>query len=148
MSKNRSILSDLEEKLLHGLANATGSLLDNDELIAVLEDTKTKSTLIAETITKGEETELVIEEARQVYIPVALRGSILFFAMSSLSTVSKMYEYSLTAYLEVFKKSLSQSRQDSIVENRLRNIIEKHTSNVYDYTCLSIFEEHKLMFTF
>jgi len=148
MSKNRSILSELEEKLLHGLANATGSLLDNDELIAVLEDTKTKSTLIAETITKGEETEKVIEEARCVYIPVALRGSILFFSMSSLSTVSKMYEYSLTAYLEVFKKSLHQSRQDSIVENRLRNIIEKHTSNVYDYTCLSIFEEHKLMFTF
>jgi hypothetical protein len=46
------------------LANATGSLLDNDELIAVLEDTKTKSDLMADTIKKGEETEKVIEEAR------------------------------------------------------------------------------------
>jgi len=68
--------------------------------------------------------------------------------MAGLCDVSKMYQYSLTSYVEVFKKSLDQARQDSIVENRLLNIITKHTMNVYDYTCLSIFENHKLMFTF
>ena len=83
-----------------------------------------------------------------MYIPVAKRGSILFFAMTGLSTVSEMYEYSLTAYLGVFDISLHQARPDSIVEARLRNIIEKHTTNIYDYTCLGIFESHKLMFTF
>lgn len=34
------------------------------------------------------------------------------------------------------------------MENRLRNIIDKLTINVYDYTCLGIFEIHKLMYSF
>jgi len=34
------------------------------------------------------------------------------------------------------------------LENRLRNIIDKLTLNVYDYTCLGVFEVHKLMFSF
>jgi dynein heavy chain len=64
MSDNRSVLSELEDKLLFGLASATGSLLENDELIATLEETKTKSTAITEAIEKGKITEKIIEEAR------------------------------------------------------------------------------------
>jgi len=37
------------------------------------------------------------------YTDVAKRGAILFFAMTSLSAISSMYEYSLTSYNVVFK---------------------------------------------
>jgi len=40
------------------------------------------------------------------YTDVAKRGAILFFAMTSLSSISSMYEYSLTSYLVVFKGGL------------------------------------------
>jgi len=102
MSDNKTILSDLETKLLYGLANSEGPLLDNEPLILVLEETKSKSVIIAEAIIAGEETGKIIEEQRQIFIPAALRGSILFFVMTGLSSVSKMYEYSLTSYVEVF----------------------------------------------
>jgi len=59
-----------------------------------------------------------------------------------------MYQYSLTAYLIVFNNSLKDARKDTILENRLRNIMDKLTQNVYDYTCLGIFEVHKLMYSF
>ena len=36
MSDNKTILSDLETKLLYGLANSEGPLLDNEPLILVL----------------------------------------------------------------------------------------------------------------
>ena len=68
--------------------------------------------------------------------------------MSSLSAISDMYEYSLSSYLLVFNQSLKDARKDTILENRLRNIIDKLTLNIYDYTCLGIFEIHKLMFAF
>ena len=42
MSDNRKKLKDAEDDLLKKLAEASGSLLDNDELIATLEETKTK----------------------------------------------------------------------------------------------------------
>lgn len=59
-----------------------------------------------------------------------------------------MYQYSLTAYLLVFNNSLRDARKDTILENRLRNISDKLTMNVYDYTCMGIFEIHKLMYSF
>jgi dynein heavy chain len=102
MSDNRKKLKQAEDDLLQKLADASGSLLDDDELIATLEQTKTKSIEIADAIKEGEITSQEIEQARQAYSPVAKRGAILFFAMSSLSSISEMYEYSLSSYLTVF----------------------------------------------
>lgn len=35
-----------------------------------------------------------------------------------------------------------------VLSNRLRNMIATITVQLYDYTCLGIFERHKLMFSF
>ena len=133
---------------MKGLAESQGSLLDNDELIKTLENTKNKSVEIFEALKQGEVTSQEIEQARQAYLPAAWRGAILFFAMTGLSSISEMYEFSLGAYLGVFTLSLKEARGDPIPENRLRNIIDKLTMNVYNYTSLGIFETHKLMFSF
>lgn len=123
-------------------------MLDNTELIETLEKTKNKSREIAEAISEGEITQQEIEQARQSYTPVAKRGAILFFSMVGLSVISEMYEYSLTSFLQVFNNSLKEATKNPILDNRLRSIIDKLTLNVYDYTCLGIFEVHKLMFSF
>ena len=54
MSSNRKKLKEAEDDLLKRLAEAEGSLLDNDELIQTLEETKNKSVEIAEAIKIGE----------------------------------------------------------------------------------------------
>ena len=38
--------------------------------------------------------------------------------------------------------------QDPVLENRLRFIVEALTIDLYNYTCLGLFERHKLMFSF
>lgn len=48
MSENRTLLKNFEDMLLEELANSSGMMLDNQELISTLEDTKTKSIEIAE----------------------------------------------------------------------------------------------------
>ena len=68
--------------------------------------------------------------------------------MSGLSQISEMYEYSLNSFMSVFMNALSTSRKDNILQNRLRNIKDKLTMLVYDFTCMGIFEKHKLMFSF
>ena len=65
----------------------------------------------------------------------AFAGAILFFVLSDMATVNPMYQYSLANYLEVFKISLKKSIPDSILEKRLRNIIDTLTYNVYNYAC-------------
>lgn len=148
MSENRKKLKQAEDQLLQTLSESKGSLLDNYELIQTLEETKNKSIEITEAIRVGEETSQEIEIARNSYNPAAKRGSILFFAMTGLCQISQMYQFSLSSYLQVFNLSLREARKDTILENRLRNIIDKLTVNIYDYTCLGVFEVHKLMFSF
>jgi dynein heavy chain len=89
-----------------------------------------------------------IELNRESYKETAWRGSILFFSIAGLSAISEMYEYSLSSYMIVFMNALSTSRKDSILQNRLRNIKDKLTMLVYDFTCMGIFERHKLMYSF
>lgn len=64
MSENKKKLKQAEDDLLKRLAEAEGSLLDNDELIQTLEQTKQKSIEIAEDIKTGELTSQEIEIAR------------------------------------------------------------------------------------
>jgi dynein heavy chain, axonemal len=89
-----------------------------------------------------------ISKARSVYTPVAKRGSILYFGEAGLANVMSMYEISLDSFLGVFNRALDLAKKDVVLENRLRNMINSITTNIYDYTCTGIFERHKLMFSF
>jgi hypothetical protein len=103
---------------------------------------------IAEKLQQAKLTAKEIEDARVKYSGAARRGAVLFFVMVGLANVNKMYEYSLSSFLTVFSNTLATSKKDALLEARLRNIIEATTSDVYNYTCLGLFEKHKLMFSF
>jgi dynein heavy chain, axonemal len=147
-SENRSTLKGLEDVLLYELSTSTGDIVENENLINTLAEAKTKAMQIEKALEKAKITSADIEENRENYKGVARRGAILFFAMAGLSNISSMYEYSLQSYLKVFLISLDKSRKDSILQSRLKNITDKLTTNVYDFTCMGIFEVHKLMFSF
>ncbi|KAL8575827.1 Dynein heavy chain 10, axonemal [Nucella lapillus] len=147
-SENKKLLKDLEDSLLRELATSQGNMLDNVELVETLEETKTKATEVSEKLRLGAKTALDIERLRDGYRPAAKRGAILFFVLSDLSTVNTMYQYSLSAYLDVFQYSLRRSLPDSILVQRLENMMDTLTHNVYNYGCTGIFEKHKLLFSF
>ena len=148
MSENAQLLVSLEDTLLMELSSSSGMILDNQELIATLENTKQKAVEIQRKLKQANDTKLDIGVARSVYTPVAKRGSILYFAEASMATLSPMYEISLDSFLGVFKGALSQAKKDVVLENRLQNMIDMAMRAVYDYTCIGIFERHKLMFSF
>lgn len=77
---------------------------------------------------------------------MAVRGRVCYFAMASLSQINNMYQYSLQAFMDIFSKL--DAAMDTNVDIRIQNIINKLTDNVYDYVCTSLFEKHKLMFSF
>uniref|UniRef100_A0A7S0KGL4 Dynein-1, subspecies f n=1 Tax=Micromonas pusilla TaxID=38833 RepID=A0A7S0KGL4_MICPS len=148
MADSSMLLKQLEDTLLKELSSAEGNILDNQELIKTLENTKTKAKNIAENLQKAQVTAKEIEFTRVKYAPVAKRGSILFFVMSALSVINTMYENSLNMYLEVFNGTLETSKKDANLEGRLRNIVNALTYDVYNFTCLGLFEKHKLMLSF
>ncbi|XP_006149290.1 dynein heavy chain 10, axonemal [Tupaia chinensis] len=147
-SENKNLLKDLEDSLLRELATSTGNMLDNVELVHTLEETKSKATEVSEKLKLAEKTALDIDRLRDGYRPAARRGAILFFVLSEMSLVNSMYQYSLSAFLEVFGLSLKKSLPDSILMKRLRNIMDTLTFNIYNYGCTGLFERHKLLFSF
>ena len=148
MSENKTLLKSLEDTLLGELSNASGNILDNQELIETLENTKEKAVEISEKLDQAKETAVEIDNVRIRYSPAAKRGAILFFVLSGLSVINNMYEYSLASYLTVYRQTLATSKKDSSLDGRLKNIIDALTFDVYNYTCLGLFEKHKLMFSF
>jgi len=147
VSELSGMLKELEDTLLYELANSTGNILDNGDLIETLEQTKTKAVEISEKLEEAKSTAVEIDATCAAYRPVAKRGSILFFVMSSLATLNNMYELSLALYMVVFLQSLRRAEPDSNVELRLENIVATLTADCYAYTCRGIFETHKLMFS-
>ena len=148
MGENAELLVSLEDTLLRELSSSQGNILDNQELIATLENTKSKAVDIGSKLTQAKKTKEDIGVARSVYKPVAKRGSILYFAEAGLSTISSMYEISLDSFLNVFRSALETAKKDQNLDNRLRNMIDTIMRQIYDYTCTGIFERHKLMFSF
>eukprot|EP00958_Prasinococcus_capsulatus_P027403 scaffold5502_cov390-Prasinococcus_capsulatus_cf.AAC.6 len=148
MFENTRILKQLEDSLLENLSTATGNILDNQELITTLEESKEKSTTIFGKLETAKETSTEIEVVRRRYTPAAQRGSILFFVIASLASINEMYETNLSSFLMLFEQSLSSSKTDGSLEGRIRNILDAVTYDTYRYTCLGLFEKHKLMFSF
>lgn len=64
-------------------------------LIATLSKSKTMSKVIAERLADSKSTKRQIEESREGYRPVAVRGSLLYFIVAELCRVDVMYQYSL-----------------------------------------------------
>jgi dynein heavy chain, axonemal len=80
-----STQAELEDQILHLLSTATGSLLDNVELINTLDQSKTTWEEVNESLKIAEDTSRKIEAASQQYRPCSVRASILYFVLNDLS---------------------------------------------------------------
>ena len=138
----------LEDTLLHELANSQGNILDNEDLIKTLAETKEKATEISTRLEEASFTKEKLTLTRNSYTPVAIRGSVVFFSIARLANIMNMYETSLNSFLVVFNRALDKAQRDVIFDNRLRNMTEEVTKQAYDNTCMGVFERHKLMFSF
>ncbi|CAH2255707.1 dynein heavy chain 14, axonemal [Pelobates cultripes] len=99
-------LHELEEKSLTLLQKTEGHLLDDHDLIETLKMSKMTSRNVFQRIEASEKTEATIEAAREVYLPIATRGAILYFMVADLIHLNYMYQFSLHWFHQVFVESL------------------------------------------
>jgi len=146
VTSNTKSLLKLDKMLLDRLSENTGNLLDDDELIGVLADTKTKATDVKEKLNAAAEMRKNINEKREQFRPVATRGSVLYFAIVDMSHVNCMYQTSLDQFQVLFDKSMDVAEKAALASKRVNNIIDALTLITYRYINRGLYEMDKVSF--
>merc|ERR1719487_1031383 len=148
ISTGKNKLVELENGILRLLAESTGSLLDDINLINTLAVSKETSIAVTEQVEVAEEKKEKIKKAREEYIPCGLRAAILFFVLNDLVSVDPMYQFSLEAYVILFKQSIERYAEKNPMvtgEERIELLNQYHQKAVYRFACRGLFERHKLL---
>ena len=146
VNSNTKALMALDASLLERLTSNTGNLLEDEELIGVLANTKAKAAEVNQKLSAAADTKASIAEKREQFRPVATRGSVLYFAIVEMSGVNCMYQTSLSQFLGLFMESMDKAEKATLSSKRVVNIIESMTYIVYRYVNRGLYEADKLTF--
>ncbi len=162
-------LKALEDELLYRLSSSQGDILEDIELIEGLERAKVTSTEIQAKQVIAKETEHNIAEARKAYIPVAVRGALVYFLVDQLWVLEHLYRYSMANFVTIFKKGMDVADEPEEGEEaaggeaeggegapagggaaglkaRVNKLIETSCFTCFSYVAQGLFERHKLVF--
>jgi dynein heavy chain len=145
ITNNQNALEQCQKDILSNL-NQEGSLLENENIVVVLNASKTKSDEIGRKNKEVKEKKEDINAKREKYLPVATRGSVLYFSIVGMQEISKMYSTSLQQFINLFISSIKESTPSSDIKSRVRNITKKLTETVYKYVVRGLFERDKITF--
>ncbi|XP_055860055.1 dynein axonemal heavy chain 6-like isoform X8 [Biomphalaria glabrata] len=148
INADKNQLKSIEDKILKLLFESEGNILDNEELINTLNDSKVTSAVIKQRLAESETTEEKISVAREKYRCVAERGSVMYFVVSDMGEVDPMYQFSLKYFKQLFNNTISTSEKSDDLQTRLDICLEETTVCIYKNVSRGLFEKHKLVFSF
>lgn len=140
---------NVEIKILKTLADSNeATILDGDELIEILEQSKYKASLIKQQLEDSIRIETDIMETRNQYKEVSIRGSILYFVITDLAIIDPMYQYSLDYVKKLFSHTIKGSKKSDDLKERIKILIANITKSIYNNICRGLFENHKMIYSF
>ncbi|KAL1130882.1 hypothetical protein AAG570_012123 [Ranatra chinensis] len=148
INRDKGQLKAIEDKILKLLFSSTGNILDDEELVETLNESKETSAIIVSRLSEAEETEEKISLAREGYRSVAARGSCLYFVVSQLGDIDPMYQFSLKYFTLIFTTVIETTPKCPELQIRLQTLIDSITLAIYNNVSRGLFERHKLVYSF
>jgi dynein heavy chain len=136
------------KRILNLLFKSEGNSLDNEALIKTLQEATATAKEVGTRLAEAEVTEKQNQELCDIYRPVAIRGSTLFFTLPDLPSVDPMYQYSLGFFKSLFVNCLSTAAPSPDSNVRLSSLIDLITFRTYCSVSHGLFSRHQIFYLF
>ncbi|CCW70441.1 unnamed protein product [Phytomonas sp. Hart1] len=144
---NKAGLKSTEDRIL-SILSSDGNILESEEAIEELDYSKEQSDRIAKRQEEIEAMERISDRTRNLFVPVAHLGAILFFCVSELANIDPMYQNSVQFYISIFQEALVNSERSPEVSERTEHINTTFKKALYERICRSLFAKDQLLFSF
>ncbi|KAL0488326.1 dynein heavy chain [Acrasis kona] len=152
VAEDSKTLSEVEALILNSLSKTSGtSILDDTVIIEQLDNSKFTANMVIKRVQQTEIAEKSLNQSREQFRSIAIRGSILYFVMADLAKIDPMYQYSLEYFKKLFNKCIDVTASDNIGVSQDQLLIEltnNITDSVYNNVCRGLFEKDKGIFSF
>lgn len=137
----------LERSLVDMIASTDGPLLDNIEIVNRVDSMKSAiESLKSDSI---EITRIVenIEIEREIYRGLVNRAANLFITLTEMARVNVFYQYSLTAFIDIFVSVMNECVEDHTdVSDGRSQMCSVLTKRIYDFGVIGMMSRDKILF--
>jgi dynein heavy chain len=146
--QNKETLQKYKNAFLLEIISCTETLIDNLQLLNKLENIKSKINMSSTELESSMESMSSIYQSRDVYKLVSKKGALFYMSLYELKSIDPLYQFSIDSFMALFLNSINSSKESRTVLNRISNIIDHLTDCVFEFSCISIYEKHNILFLF
>lgn len=146
--QNKKHLKKYKKSFLIEITSCEEPLIDNRQLLSKLDDLKFKINSISITFQSSTELLSAINQSIEVFKPISKKGALFYMILYGLKAIDPLYQFSIDSFIKLFLNSIHSSKNDPTESNRISNIIDQLTNYVFEFSCISIYEKHNLLFVF
>ncbi|CAG9772248.1 unnamed protein product [Ceutorhynchus assimilis] len=151
VQKNKEIkaeLKELEVKILNTLCESQADILEDEESILILDETKELTKIALEKKAQTIKIAEAIESFKEKYITVAEHVAGLFFCIDNLQKLHHLYQFSLKWFKNTYFMSILNAGKSRDLKIRCQNLCDTFTYDLYKSVSKGLFEKDKTLFTF
>jgi len=139
-------LSEYQKSLLDELANSTGNILENKQLVDSLNNTKASAGEIETALVESHKFQESLDTQRNIYKPFAVVGADLFMVIEDLIKINNMYQFSLASFIGMFKKALASKPSAANTNEKLKLLSDTLVKLVFFEIGKSLFKDDRLTY--
>jgi dynein heavy chain 2 len=139
-------LAEYQKSLLDELASSTGNILENQQLVDSLNNTKTQAGEIEKALVDSQKFQISLDTQRNIYRSFATVGANLFMVIEDLVKVNNMYQFSLASFINLFKKALASKPNAASTDEKLRLLSDTLIKLVFFEVGRSLFKDDRLTY--
>lgn len=146
--QNRKTLKEHEKSFLTEIVSCSEPLIDNSHLLTKLEDIKSKIDSCSTELKLSVDSISTINKSRDFYKCVSKKGALFYLNLFGFKSINPLYQFSIDSFMKLFVNSIEYAKKDDFLPKRISNINDQLTNDVFEFSCISIYEKHNMLFLF